>query len=137
MQLTKIVEGGIDLITGQQLEAGIVVSNGCREITVPVSSDSMEKLAHLYADKVMRLDKGKEAAPEPLPNRDDIPEHNTEIHGPVFVPAIDDVEKPIAPVSVFTDEDYTAPPVSTDTTEDDGFEPGEDYDDSGTGVGSL
>jgi hypothetical protein len=161
MQVTKIVEGGINLITGEQLETGIVVSNGQREVTVPVTRESMEKLAHLYADGVMGLKKSNgKPPPEGVVGyganpgdvglvgkgsaggiaggvigvgfEDEVPDH-----GPLFVPAEPDDEEPGIPTPSFSDdEDYNRPPPSTDT-EESGFEPGEEYDDSGTGVGSL
>lgn len=189
MQVTKIVEGGIDLITGQKLEAGIVISNGLREITVAVSLQSMEDLAILYADGVAnditltKTSKGNGssevfAGDPPGPNpfstehgvhgTDGIPNHDPAIHGPVFVP-VDEVplapEIPLSsmphtagmideilpmtagrvenlpdsmPTPTWGDDEYSAPPVSTDHIEEaSGFEAGEEYDDSGTGVGSL
>jgi hypothetical protein len=129
LQVTKIIEGGIDLLSGEKIEQGIVVANGFQEVTIPVSQETLESVVVLYAQfvemaggQIPAVD-APESAPAPTPL---VQPQKQFSPTPVLVPQEQET----------FESDYDAPPPSTDISED-GFEPGEDYEDSGTGVGSL
>ena len=128
LQVTKIIEGGIDLVSGEQIEQGIVIGNGMQEVTIPVSREVLESVVVMYAQFVEgAADNGR---PMLVPNEHPaVPEQPRRHLPPSPVPV---VSEPGA-----FDSDYEVPPPSSDVVDDDGFEPGEDYEDSGTGVGSL
>jgi len=140
LTITKIIEGGIDLATREELPRCVVVSNGAREVTVPVPNGAMEKIVQLYieglqvertshANQVVQSIKGLNIV-EKAEVVDDLhvrvqPKAPTEhIEMKVEVPR--------------ETSDYDEPPPSSDVVDDDsGFQPGEEYDDSGTGAASL
>ena len=119
MQVTKILEGGIDLTTGKQLGTSIVISNGIREISVPISDgETLDQLIVMVSESnqttptdAEELSRTIGPPPEPAP-RERIPAQ--------------------APRLVEPDPD---PPVLQ--SDEDGFEPGEEYDDLGTGASSV
>ena len=121
LRVTKIIEGGIDLTSGEQIEQGMVISNGYREVSVPVPQSELEKVVRLYVEAV---------------------EANVATATPPKVSIVPETEAPPAPRPKSVKlapaaPEYEAPPPSTDIDDDSGLEPGEAYDDSGTGVGSL
>ena len=129
--ITKIIEGGLDLSTNEELPRSIVVSNGSREITLPMANEGMEGLVQLYIDGFQR---------------------ERTVHANQVVPSVADelvvdaklkmtpnkseeyikLDVQISPENEPSDYDKP-PPVA----KEDGFLPGEDYEDSGTGAASL
>jgi len=114
LTVTKILEGGIDLTSGAKIEQGIVISNGTQELTLPLDQEDVEKVALLYIQMV-------EASPAPVKRGKKVKEEKPPVK-------LVQQETPV-------EEDYENP--SSDSDDDEGFEPGEDYADSGTGVGSV
>lgn len=45
--VTKIFEGGIDLVTGEHISHGLVISNGKSEVLISVTPEDVERLALL------------------------------------------------------------------------------------------
>ena len=122
LTVTKIIEGGIDLLTKEELPPSIAISNGVIEITVPVSQKAMRGITQLYIGGL-----GEEIenqAPHlPLTSK---PEIVADQAPPDGIPA--SVETTIS--------DYDEPP-SLKGRDGEEFQPGESYEDSGTGVASL
>ena len=127
LRVTKIIEGGIDLTSGEQIEQGMVISNGYREVTVPVPETVLADVVRLYVEAV----EANVAAAAPQ-QTSITPEPKPAPRPPVKLRPVDS-----EPASPPPDFEYDSPPPSSDTDDDTGFEPGEDYDDSGTGVSSL
>lgn len=127
--LTKIIEGGVDLTTGRELTQGIVVTNGATEITIPVDPEDVQRIVLLYAQ-------GESPSP-----REEFEAALGPVTSPKMTPAppatrptvLHPVEAPPAPGEQVVFEE---PPVSTDTSDEE-FEPGEEYNDGATGIGSL
>lgn len=135
LQITKIIEGGIDLTSGQKIEQGIVINNGQQEMTIPVSPDAIEQVVMLYAQSVQSGGNGHDLEPPQdfgefgAMLADPPPQQMQATPSPVPQPKVSVVATP--------DSDYEEAPPSSDIDEEEGFQPGEDYADSGTGVGSL
>ena len=110
LKVTKILEGGIDLETQKELPRSIVISNGHREVLVTVNDNVIRELTNLLSSN------GASARAAPAPQR------------PPMSP------RPAATGMLAFDE-----PDRDDLVQfnDDDFEPGEEFSDSGTGVGSL
>jgi hypothetical protein len=137
LQVTKIIEGGIDLTSGEKIDQGIVIHNGIQEVTIPISQQSLESIVLMYAQMVeIAEQKGNGGIPLS-------PEDRKTVQGwvdnappqmrPVERAPVPPHPRPVPPAPPPED----ASPPSSDIDEEDGFEPGEDYADSGTGVGSL
>jgi len=128
LQITRIIEGGIDLLSGQELPQSIVVSNGAREVIVPVSQEVLKEVVVLYAEAESAPENRQERSGFFTPEEEYQPEISntpTTRKKPRLVPA------PETPQKEIRDE-----AVSSDTL-DEKFEPGEEYNDAATGVGSL
>ncbi len=146
MQVTKIIEGGIDLTTGTELEVGIMVSNGVRELMIPIDEPTLQILSVMVAEAnlVSRPTPLKGQGQAPLPEELDKTKEESgctcgyedseemTAHNPLCVLS----KPPSALKPRLVDETSPVPP-ETPVDEDEGFEPGEEYDDVGTGVSSL
>ena len=119
IQLTKILEGGVDITKGVTLPRYLVLSNGLREVSVPVSDEVVQEVASLLAD------------PEPEVVAQTFGPEETAPAGPPGPGPVEHIR--VKPVLV---KDDPVPPPSTDV-EEDTFDPGDEYDDTGTGVSSL
>jgi hypothetical protein len=117
LEVTKILEGGVDLATGDELPRCIVVSNRHNEVSITVKSEDLKKILALFIDGRNRGEVG--AAPMELFSHE--PRESEVAMNPNPGPVMRVVED--------------APP-STDMSDEE-FDAGEDYNDSGTGVGSL
>lgn len=117
--VTKILEGGVDLCTGQELGRCIVISNGVREQEVPIDQQALQSLIVMCSEHLE-----SDQAPDVGPGMFEYDE--ADMHE-------EDVGTPSGSLRVVRSEE--APP-STDLVEEK-FEAGEEYDDSGTGVSSL
>ena len=113
LTITKFIEGGFDLITKQELPKSIVVSNGKRELVIPITEAQLKELVAMFVDDSSFAYTSSQAdlmaSPESKSERIQM-----------FEP----------PESQVSDEE-----IPGDQMED--FEPGEEYSDSGTGVASL
>ena len=124
LTVVRIIEGGIDLQSKRELPRSIIISNGKSEVHVPVSNDNViREIVSLYVED----NGGGVVAQAPTPTRNVLIGQNAQWdtfpeEQPIQVP----VRVPPKPES-----DYDIP------YDDDGFEPGEEYNDRGTGVGSL
>jgi hypothetical protein len=125
LQVVKFIEGGFDLTTNKEVSMGIVVSNGLNEVLIAVSEDSLRQLVQLYGE-----DRGNTKADEPELERPLAPRP-----APRAAPAprvrVEQVQLFESPASPRLEEEPMP------TMEDAGFEPGEEYSDTGTGVASL
>jgi hypothetical protein len=110
LEVTKILEGGLDLRTGQELHRGLVITNGRTEVIISIPPEKMEEVVGLIASEF------GVAAPRAKPQVVKVP--NTYV----------------APISQSA-EVFEDTPV--DPIEDEGFKPGEEYVDSDTGLDSL
>jgi hypothetical protein len=118
LQVVKVVEGGIDFRSLEQLPRSLVISNGRREVEISATDEDIEKVVQLFAE-VASMDSSVGTAPPPKPrNRE-----------PVRSP---EPEQPVNRNWGLSQEEE-----EPEISEPDGFEPGEAYSDSGTGVGSL
>lgn len=145
LRVTKILEGGIDLTTKEQLPRSIVIGNSSgKEVIVPVQEDIVQSIAAMIADDVSRdevmTDEAKDRTKGVIPPRPRL-EADLVVNTAPNVPADhinmefrmpEDVAEEEVQAAEELLDDYSSPPPS-----DDGFEPGEEYDDVGTGVGSL
>jgi hypothetical protein len=50
--VTKVFEGGVNLLTGEHISNGIVISNGQSEVFIPVSSEDVDRLATIVCEDV-------------------------------------------------------------------------------------
>jgi len=138
LQITKIIEGGIDLTSGEQISQGLVVTNGLNEVTIPVSQTSLESVVRLYAQMVEVAQRGGNGIELSEEDRETVESWKTDepqMRATSPAPVLRAMPGP--PAEPPEDFEYEEPPPSSDISDDDGFEPGEDYADSGTGVGSL
>lgn len=122
LKVVKIIEGGINLETQEELPRSIVISNGYREVHVAVNDNVIRELVALFVDNG-----------EPHQN----------------IPVGDSPNAPTTPRRPIKRPSPSPPPVATTTgdtfevedeqvfDEDEGFEPGEEFSDSGTGASSL
>lgn len=111
LRVIKIIEGGIDLQSKEQLPRSLVISNGVTEAAIPVSDSDIEKVIELYVES--------EGIPQP-----------------VVSPSSVERRLPSSPTPVRKAFE-TFEPEKPEMIEDAGFEPGEDCFDRGTGVESL
>ena len=122
LQVVKFIEGGFDLTTHQEVPRSVVISNGSREVSLPVSEGQLKDLVKMYAE-LMGAQSSVEVAPQtrtPAPMSQQVK----------MFESIEDLPEPEGMV--------TADMEATGSVLDDGgFEPGEEYSDSGTGVASL
>lgn len=118
LQVTKFIEGGFDLTKHEEVARGVIVSNGSHEVLVPVSEATLKELIMLYAELsgVRSADPAPET-PEPKPRP--APRPRAE-QARMFESPTPQAEEPTPPADL-----------------EEGFEPGEEYSDSGTGVASL
>lgn len=129
MQVTKIIEGGIDLTTGKELDVGITVSNGIRELMIPIDMATLQILTVMVTEANL-LDnptprKGIGMVPEDLNKR---PPEN--LQGMPQLVSVDG-PPPTPP------ENFEADSEPDEIEDEEGFMAGEEYDDTGTGVSSL
>lgn len=122
LKVTKIIEGGIDLETREELSRSIVISNGRREIHVAVNDNVIKELVALFSENGV-----KDLAPAPAP----VPQPRM----PRPPPSPRQVASPTLPF----DDGPPDPPFGIENLppENEGFEPGEEFTDRSTGVGSL
>jgi hypothetical protein len=111
LKVVKIIEGGINLETQEELPRSIVISNGHREVHVAVNDNVIKELVALFVDNGSPRDVDPEDVPRMKPR------------------------PPPSPRPVRTEPE--SPLESPELDEDDGFEPGEEFRDSGTGASSL
>lgn len=122
LQVTKIIEGGVDLTTGEELPRCIVVSNGYRNHEIPISDANLQALLIMYGEVFNTApEEVQEIFEEPKAEFGKTEEPTPPNPGPV--------------IRVVRSEDAEPPPSTDRSTE--GFEAGEEYNDSGTGIGSL
>lgn len=130
LEVTKIIEGGVDLRTGEELPRCIVISNGHREQEVPIDPLTLRNLVLMYSDMMNAtsvVDENPEIFEEsteavPKPGNGSAPAPNP---------------RPTIRVVKADEPEVEEPTPSSDLIEEDSFEAGEEYDDSGTGIGSL
>jgi len=138
LRVTKILEGGIDLTTQEQLPRSIVISNGRREVVIQVQEDTIGEIVEMLQDDLSRSETKESDASRgvaPPPKRPDPFMEQMVANIPV-----DRFKMPEPEVQVEQEQevqDYDEPPPPAQQQQDDGFEPGEAYDDVGTGVSSL
>lgn len=133
LRVISIIEGGIDLEKGKEIPRSMVVTNGTKVVTVPVPDHVVDELVGLFASEL-------EKVVEPAPRKMDRPKPANHIVvkeitvAETSKPVSAGMPKPRFEVQPLFEEPEA--PSSTDLDES-GFEPGEEYDDSGTGVSSL
>lgn len=116
LRVTAILEGGLNLETGEEITRSIVVSNGASSVTVPVPESKIRELVELFAKELQgRVPVREEAPPSP-------PRAEPKFKGP----------RPMKPL--FEPEPELEAPSLVDEQD---FQPGEEYEESGTGVASL
>lgn len=118
--VTKIMEGGVDLESGNPLPRCIAIGNGKDEVYLPVRDEDLKSLLRLYAESGNGNLPPKQVVAQAVSNQ-----------RKVMAKALDDYAAGTEGPS-----DY-AEPAAPAFFSDDGMEPGEDYSDSGTGVRSL
>lgn len=133
LKVVKIIEGGIDLVTQEELPRSLIISNGMREIAVPANDIVIREVVELIAEY---------AAKPPNVSVEDVSRY-TEPNAPATPPRANMANPyrrtPPSPQVVnqapspFEDEEE-GPRMPID---EDGFEPGEEFNDGGTGAGSL
>lgn len=125
LKVTKIIEGGIDLETNQELPRTIVVSNGHREVNIPANDNVIRQLIRLFAENSEPQDRiTLEGA-----------SHYVE---PTTPPSTDVSRTSLSPQPVNTAPSlFDDPKEEPSEIEDGDFEPGEAFNDGGTGAGSL
>lgn len=120
LKVTKILEGGVDLCTGQELGRCIVISNGVRDQEVPIEQQALQNLIMMCTEHP-EVGQNTDVGPRMF-EYDEADYHEEELSAPT------------GSLRVVRDES----PPSTDLVEEErAFEAGEEYDDSGTGVSSL
>jgi len=126
LKVVKIIEGGIDLETQEELPRSLIVSNGRREVTVPANDNVIREVVELLAEMVdAPLDVSMEA--KMRVNSQPVSGSTT----PRPPPSPRPVSKSPSPFE--SDEERG----SQTPFDDEGFEPGEEFNDGGTGAGSL
>jgi hypothetical protein len=125
LRVVSIIEGGLDLEKNQEIPRSIVVSNGKQSVTVPVPDSVVQELVDLLASEVGAAPTVK---PAPLATRVKIEKSKLETQQ-LFEPEL----LTSNPAGFETDDFSPALAVEDDSM----FEPGEEYDDGGTGVSSL
>lgn len=141
LKITKIIEGGIDLSTREELPRSMVISNGVREVTVALTDHEMENVVQLYIEGLNQEVEGH-ARQVVHHIEDTIPAPREVVHATVTM-----APKVVADHINLTlkkkdfESDYEDPPPVANpnvvTDDENGFQPGEEYDDSGTGAASL
>jgi len=139
LKVVKITEGGIDLETKTELPRAIVISNGHREVTVPANDIVIKEVVALFAENGGPKPEGAErhlAAAHKWPLGHGgassyvdpkSPPRNIERPPPSPQPVT------MGSPSPFIEEAEEGP----QTPDDEGFEPGEEFNDGGTGASSL
>jgi hypothetical protein len=128
LKVVKITEGGIDLETKAKLPRALVISNGHREVDVPANDIVISEVIALLAEnggpravqEHVTLDDASRYAEPRSPRR------NVVRPPPSPQPVYEAGPSPFV-------EEEEGPQMS----DDDGFEPGEEFDDGGTGASSL
>jgi hypothetical protein len=116
----------VNLETGQESEASIVVSNGSREVMLPISQLHFEQIVGMWAELV---GKSTGTVEPPAPKARAVQPVNGNGHGPSrAMPAKPVAPAPSAPVSS---------PFVMPEEEDDKPEVGENYSDPLTGFPSV
>jgi len=120
LRVTKIIEGGINLETQEELSRSIVISNGRRDVHVPVNDNVIRELVALFSENGVAV---------PAPASAPVPQ----VRRPPPSP------RPVASPTLPFDEGPPDPTFGLENqpAEDEGFEPGEEFADGSTGVGSL
>jgi len=127
MQVIKIIEGGIDLRSGEEISLGLVITNGIREFTIPISSEILNHITLMIAEEKP----GKPIVEGPVKPASEIPPAALSPAGGDLNPFREETQT----TPRLVEEEPTLPQNPLD--EDEGFEPGEEYNDIGTGAGSL
>ena len=128
LKVVKITEGGIDLETKKKLPRALVISNGHREVDVPANDIVIREVIALLAENggpstvqehVTLDDASRYVEPKSPPRNIARPPPSPQ---PVYEtgpsPFVEEEEEP-------------------QMLDDEGFEPGEEFDDGGTGASSL
>ena len=118
LKVVKIIEGGINLETKEELPRSIVISNGHREVHVPANDIVIRDVVSLFVDNG-----------EPKP-----PEEELLTKAPNVPQRPPPSPRPASPRTAVT---FEADEPASDSFDDEGFEPGEEFSDSGTGASSL
>jgi hypothetical protein len=131
LYITKIIEGGIDLMTQQELPRSLVVSNGDREIVIPVNDNVIAEVVELFAENGGPQNQNIPVA--------DVPSAQTPNTSRAAADANRAQRPPPSPQPVNQapnpfEEEEEGPQMVPD---EEGFEPGEAFNDIGTGAGSL
>jgi hypothetical protein len=135
LTITKIIEGGLDLATRQELPRSMVISNGVREISVAMSDHEMENIIQLYIEG-LQVERKTDAGQIVQHIKETVAPPEEVVKTSVRMMA----QKPVGHIEVKfqVPSDYDEPPPTMVPQDDeDGFQPGEEYDDSGTGASSL
>lgn len=121
MQVTKVIEGGYDFAMEREVKTGVIISNGRRELMVPVDMDTLKTLIAMHVE-VNGEPKG--ALREP-PKGTTMDAASPPAHRPRLVESDSQTatfQVPSEPEPVIDDEEWM---------------PGEEYEDTGTGASSL
>lgn len=123
LKVTHVVGQSVNLETGQESEASIVVSNGNREVMLPISQLHFEQIVGMWAELV---GKSTGTVEPPASKARAVQPVNGNGHGPSrAIPA-----KPVAPAPVSS-------PFVMPEEEDNKPEVGETYSDPLTGFSSV
>ena len=120
LRVTSILEGGLNLETGKEIPRSMLVTNGVKSVTVPVSDSVVAELVALFAEEMesnlgVRSSSTESAAALSVPRNKALPKAKPEVR------------------ELFEPED-----TRNGVTGELEFAPGEEYpDDAGTGVASL
>jgi len=131
LYITKIIEGGIDLMTQQELPRSLVVSNGDREIVIPVNDNVIAEVVELFAENGGPQNQNIPVADAPsaqTPNTSRVAASTNRAQRPPPSP------QPVNQAPNPFEEEEEGPQVVSDEED---FEPGEVFNDIGTGAGSL
>ena len=119
LRVTAILEGGLDLEKGEEIPRSIVVTNGKRTVTIPVPDHKVKEMVDMFAEEL-----GTKAPPDAEPS------------APAPAPKAPARPTKVPETKALFEVETEAPP-SMPVIEEAGFEPGEEYEESGTGVASL
>jgi hypothetical protein len=115
LKVVKIIEGGIDLETREELPRSIVISDGQREVLVPVNDNVIRELGSLLAGN---------SGSGPVRSRTK----------PKNAPLAQSRPVSPQPVAAAIEDPFGA---EAELPPDEDFEPGEEFSDSGTGASSI
>jgi hypothetical protein len=126
LRVTKILEGGLNLDRGEEIPRSMVVTNGSKEVIVPIPDSVVQELVDLFTEEL--ASKGKPLGTDKKVVTGQSTSKDTTVE-PIISGGMTGSLFETEPSEPFVEDNAI--------TGDSGFAVGEEYDDSGTGVASL